>query len=470
MTIDNSESGEQKLDELLSTSLLEYLPDACVIFDQRFYIIKMNSKAEQFFLFPKEYMMSKPFWEISPQYINTNIFHAMNKIKKERKELNLEFVGSITNRWFGANLQMIGDYILVFFKDITRHKHTQNELIGAEKRFSAVFKNSPALMAIISLENNKLISVNDKYANLFGYTPQEIIGMTRDEVFVAIDNPADQMLLQKQPMNNKLSKLISVRTKSNGYKNIVFSSELIIINEVPCRLEIGIDITENLKYQKELQRLEHLNLLGQMSASIAHEIRNPLQTIKGFLQLLQIKEEILPYQNYFTLMADELTRVNGIISEFLSLSRTKETNLKLHNINDIINSVLPLMEAQALEEDKRIEVELKIVPQTMLDEDEIKQVLLNLVKNGLEASKVNGRVKIITDCDETSVALTICDYGHGIPQELQANIGMPFFTTKLCGTGLGLSVSLSILERHNAKMSFTSNQNGTTFRINFPLH
>lgn len=89
-----------------------------------------------------------------------------------------------------------------------------------------------------------------------------------------------------------------------------------------------------------------------MSASIAHEIRNPLQTIKGFLQFLQSKEGVLPYQNHFTLMIDELNRANQIITEFLSLSRTKPTNLELHDINDIINSVLPLIEAQALEDDK----------------------------------------------------------------------------------------------------------------------
>lgn len=203
--------------------------------------------------------------------------------------------------------------------------------------------------------------------------------------------------------------------------------------------------------------------------SIAHEIRNPLQTVKGFLQFLLFKEAILPYQSHFTLMIDELNRANQIITEFLSFSRTKPTNLELHNINDIIKSVLPLLEAQALEEDKSIEVETNLVPKTMLDEAEIKQVLLNLIKNGLEASPPQGNVKIITESNLTSVKLIIGDNGQGIPPELQENIGMPFFTTKTNGTGLGLSLSLSILERHNAKLSFVSNEDGTTFSIDFPI-
>lgn len=138
-------------------------------------------------------------------------------------------------------------------------------------------------------------------------------------------------------------------------------------------------------------------------------------------------------------------------------------------INDIIESIFPLIEAQALEEDKSIEVEAGIVPKMMLDEAEIKQLLLNLVKNGLEASPPKGNVKISTESDPTSVKLIISDHGHGIPPELQENIGMPVFTTKINGTGLGLSMSLSILERHNAKLNFVSNENGTTFSIDFPI-
>ena len=468
MTIVNSESVEQNLDELLSFHLFDSIPDACVVLDERFYIVRMNSKAEQVFLFPKEYMMSKPFWEISPQYINTTLFHAMYKVKRDRKEINFEFCGSTSNRWFGATLCMMGNYIVVFLKDITHVKHTENELLRAEERFSAVFRNSHALMSIISLDNNQHISVNDSYANFFGYTPNEIIGKTKEEVFLTVDSQSAGKQIQQND-NCKLSGQISVKTRSNEYKSIIVSSESINVNGKPCRLEIGIDITDNLKYQKELIKLEHLNILGQMSASIAHEIRNPLQTIKGFLQYLQSKEGVQPYQNHFKLMIDELNRANQIITEFLSLSRTKPMNFELHDINDIIKSVLPLIEAHALEEEKIIEVELKNVAKIRIDKDEIKQVILNLVKNGLEATPTKGSVRLITESDDMSVKLIVGDRGHGIPLELQENIGLPFFTTKKDGTGLGLSMSLSILERHKAKMSFVSNENGTTFCINFPI-
>ncbi len=468
MTYDNSEPAEQTLDELLSSQLFNCIPDACVLFDQNFRITKMNTQAEQLFLFPKEYIMSKPFWEIAPQYINSSLFDAMHKIIQDRKDATFEVKGSITNRWFEGNLRMMGSYIILFFKAITHYKSIQTELCRAQERFSSIFRNSHALMAIISLDTNQLISVNDEYANFFGYTPNEIIGKTKDEVFDTVNIDSVQTQVKKH-QDNRVSELISVKTRSNVLKDLILSSELINLNEHFCRLEIGIDITDNLKYQKELQKLEHLNLLGQLSASIAHEVRNPLQTIKGFLQLLQSKEEVLPYQSYFTLMIDELNRANQIITEFLSLSRTKPTNLELHNLNDIVNSVLPLIEAQALEEDKVIEVELNNIPVTMLDEDEIKQVILNLLKNSLEASQIKGKVKLKTISNERFIKLIICDQGQGIPLEVQENIGTPFFTTKSNGTGLGLSMTLSILERHNAKLDFVSNDNGTTFYINFPI-
>jgi PAS domain S-box len=469
MTTHTIESIED-LDELLALHLFDLIPDACVVFDEKFFIVKMNSQAEKIFLYPREYMQSKSFWEISPQYINTNIFNAMYQIKKDRKTVTREFCGSTTNRCFSATLSMMGNYIVVFFRNITHIIHTQNELLSAEERFSAVFRNSHALMSIISLENNQYISVNNRYANYFGYTPNEVIGKTKEKIFLTVDNQSEGVYLQTNN-NSSSGGVISVKTRSNEYKNIIISSEPININGKPCLLEIGIDITDNLRYQKELIKLEHLNILGQMSASIAHEIRNPLQTIKGFLQYLQSKEGILPYQDHFTLMIDELNRANQIITEFLSLSRTKPMNLELYNLNDIIKSVFPLIEAQALEEDKIAEVELKNVSQTMLDKDEIKQVILNLVKNGLEATPAKGRVKLITENDDQTVKLIVSDQGPGIPPEHQDNIGKPFFTTKKDGTGLGLSMSLTILERHKAKMNFVSNKTGTTFYICFPrLH
>lgn len=238
-----------------------------------------------------------------------------------------------------------------------------------------------------------------------------------------------------------------------------------LFNCVPAACSI-----DNLRYQQELRKLEQLNLLGQMTASIAQEIRDPLQTVKGFLQLLQFKEGILPYQSHFSLMIDELNRANQIITKFLSLSRTKPTNLKLHNINDLINNVLPFIEAQAIDQDKLIYVEQNVVADIMLDEDEIKQVILNLVRNALEASPCKESIKIISQSNQTSVSLIVCDNGTGIPPEQQDNIGIPFFTTKKNGTGLGISISLSILERHQAKLDFMSDEKGTTFRVSFPIY
>jgi len=128
MTIGNVESVEQqKLDELLSSYLFDSFPEACVIFDQHFYIIRMNSKAEKIFLFPKEYMMSKPFWEVAPQYINTNLFHAMYKIKHDREEITLQVCRSITNRSFEGTLRMIGNSEYKRYLNVVDEAATINE-------------------------------------------------------------------------------------------------------------------------------------------------------------------------------------------------------------------------------------------------------------------------------------------------------------------------------------------------------
>ena len=463
------DSWAKTVENISPDSLMEIFPDAYILFNDDGYIVKMNSQAESIFLYPKEYLMSKPFWEIAPQYINTSFYNALHKVKEDKKKVYIEFTGATSGRYFGVTIDRINDYYIIFFRDISAAKHTQTELVKAEERFSAAFKKSPALMSIVSLDTGRYIAVNDAFTKYTGYSINDVIGKTKEELDLVCSSSPDEC--QSKFLKNIPLKEVTMayKTKSKEYREAILSSEIIEINGRPCLLGVAIDVTDSITYRKEIVNMERLKLVGQMAAGIAHEIRNPLQTVRGFLQLLSFKEEITPYFPQFALMINELDRANQIITDYLALSRDKATEFTLGNLNEIIRKILPLMQIQAVNEDKSITVEHNNIPQVWLNENEIIQVVLNLAKNALEATETKGMITITTEADNDCLVLSISDQGQGIPTELQGQIGMPFFSTKLNGTGLGLPMCYSIAERHNAKLDFVSNENGTTFYLRFPL-
>ncbi|MGI6119467.1 MAG: two-component system sensor histidine kinase NtrB, partial [Desulfosporosinus sp.] len=229
------------------------------------------------------------------------------------------------------------------------------------------------------------------------------------------------------------------------------------------------DITELKRQHNELARLERLNLIGQLAAGISHEIRNPLTTVKGFIQLLGTKSNYAQDKEYMDLMLNEIDRANSIITDFLSLAKSNSENILPQNINDVINKVFPMLQADAFNSNKEVAVDLGVLPDIMINESEIIQLILNLVRNALEVTPLHGCVQISTYLKDDKVVLAIKDQGSGISKEVQDKIGTPFFTTKDTGTGLGLAISIGIAQRHNAVLEFKTGNKGTIFYTLFPV-
>jgi signal transduction histidine kinase len=227
------------------------------------------------------------------------------------------------------------------------------------------------------------------------------------------------------------------------------------------------DITEQKRYEFELKRLSGLDLIGQMAAGISHEIRNPMTTVRGFLQLLSTKEDCLKYEEFFLLMIDELDRANSIITEFLSMGNTRLSNLQELNLNDILSDITPLLQGDAFNQNKQINIEMAKVPNIPLNRNEIRQLILNLYRNGLEAMSSGKTLSIRTYMENDDVVLAIQDQGEGIKPEVLEKLGTPFFSTKDNGTGLGLGVCYGIAARHQAKIDIQTNSEGTTFFVRF---
>ncbi len=259
------------------------------------------------------------------------------------------------------------------------------------------------------------------------------------------------------------------RNFSNGRSYHVYARSFRDIDGTPLMIKISLDITEKKQLEQEITRLDRLNLVGEMAAGIAHEIRNPLTSVRGFLQLLRGKEECFRYLDHFNLMIDELDRANGIITDYLSLARKVPAELQRCNLTKLIKELQPLIITDTSEREMNVVFDLTEVPNLLLNKQEINQLLLNLTRNAIDAMAPGGILTISTNWAEDHVLLSVQDQGSGIPREVLEKLGTPFVTTKETGTGLGLAVCCGIVARHQARVDVATSPTGTVFKIFFSI-
>nr|WP_238543553.1 ATP-binding protein [Pelosinus sp. HCF1] len=227
------------------------------------------------------------------------------------------------------------------------------------------------------------------------------------------------------------------------------------------------DITLRKKLEQMSSVFDRMNMVGSMAATVAHEIRNPMTTVRGYLQVMGRKHEYQKDKDKFKLMLEEIDRANSIIKEYLSLSREKLVILKQCSLNGIIEALFPLIQADATSSKVYVNLDLAPVPELLLDENELRQLLLNLVRNSIEAMPAGGDLLIRTFQEDCKVVLSISDQGEGIPSHILDKLGTPFITTKDTGTGLGLPICYQIAHRHKAIIKISTSHEGTTFFVYF---
>jgi len=228
------------------------------------------------------------------------------------------------------------------------------------------------------------------------------------------------------------------------------------------------DITEMKRSRELLQQSERLAVIGELAAGIAHEIRNPLTSLRGFVQL---NRSTAP-PSYTEIMLSEIDRIHEITSELLLMGKPKVQDMEDRRIVPLIHSVLTLINTQALLLNIEIVMECEEgIEETVIrcEETKLKQVFLNLLKNAMEAMPNGGKITIKLVRDRQWLLVNIADSGIGIPEEKLARLGQAFFTTKEKGTGLGLMISFRIMEQHHGSISIDSMVNeGTTVQVRLP--
>ncbi|WP_163150417.1 nitrogen regulation protein NR(II) [Anoxybacillus sp. MB8] len=251
---------------------------------------------------------------------------------------------------------------------------------------------------------------------------------------------------------------------------LVSKTDLIIPHKEPIgRIIFFLDVTEAEKISRRIHQSEKLALMGEMAAKAAHEIRNPLAVIHGFLAFMNENlHERDREQYHIPLLLKEIDRINAIVEDMLLIAKPSAPVMKEAYIETIVQDVLSLFQ-QTLEAKRiRVHVRLDHVP-LQLDSKQMMQVLYNLLHNSIEAMEEGGTICIYSDVDET-YNMYMYDSGSGIPTHMQETIFEPFITTKSSGTGLGLTIVKRIIENHGGTIALhDSSEQGTTFVIKLPI-
>lgn len=238
-----------------------------------------------------------------------------------------------------------------------------------------------------------------------------------------------------------------------------------------CRLAVFRDVTNQRQMELRVRDADKLSILASLAAGIAHEIRNPLTTAKGFLQLFAERQLENPDRRFLDLTIHELDRIQNLVKDFMSLARPVQPKHENVDLNHLIHEVVHFMYPEALLNNVTLHSEVPNEGAIIFaDTDQVRQVLLNVLQNAVQACPHNGQVFIHTYTVSMSIIVSIRDNGCGLSPEQQAKAFQPFFTTKPTGTGLGLVVCRQIMQEHAGTIEMSSQLGvGTTLRLVFPL-
>jgi len=420
------------------------------------------------------------FYVIILNYYNKEqekVGYYLAQIEQQKKDIEFQDHLKMINQKLQQEIGEREDIEKILIDRNQQLQHEITERIRAERKadkqkrqLETIFQNSPDI--IVSYDKDARHTFISSSAVRFGLDQQELIG--KDATQIGHSEQCAKVWNQQfncvwstgQSTGFEMELLLNGRNK---FFHSQLVPELDEHGETISMLGFFRDITTLKHTEKEMVRLDRLNLIGQMAASIGHEVRNPMTTVRGFLQYFGLKSNFSTYADEFNIMINELDRANGIITEFLSLAQTRTISLTQSSLNHSIKAIYPLLKATALEKGHNIELELGVVDDLLLDEKDIRQLILNLIHNGFEAIMGSGTVRIKTYQEGNIVILAVQDNGCGISQEVLSQLGTPFVTTKEKGTGLGLPVCYRIAERHNAKLEVETSSKGTIFSISFNI-
>jgi signal transduction histidine kinase len=343
-----------------------------------------------------------------------------------------------------------------------KEQKAKEDLQSKQSFIESFFKNSKDAIVVLDLDLT-IIEQNDSFVEMFQLFSSEKITQ-----IITLENGELGEALQRAK-RGKGSSNVPLKL----YEKFIEATISPVYNQEAEIFAISMsarDLTEKLNLEEYVRNSEKLKVTGEIAAGIAHEIRNPLTVISGFIQMMNEQEKA--FGPYYPIIQSEISRMNAIISEFLLLSKPNNAELSPVNVSELINEVVLLYQSQAHLKNVEIIQMIALQNDMILGEgNQLKQVLINVFKNAFEALPNGGQ--ILLTCRKTInqyVSITIEDTGNGIPEDVVHKIGTPFFTTKSAGTGLGIMISKQIIAHHKGTFTIENSPNrGVKVEILLPL-
>ncbi|MET1032448.1 PAS domain S-box protein [Domibacillus tundrae] len=374
----------------------------------------------------------------------------------------------VTNMPIVVNDQIVGVHGVA--KDITESKKVQQEILSLKQQMELVLNSIGDGIYAINV-NREITMINPAGAKMLGYDVKELMGKKPKDTF-RLRNETEICTLHQTLLDGKaryVTDEVFFRRDGTNFPAEFVSSPIWENGDISGVVVAFRDISEKKMAEEYVLKSVKLEMAGQLAAGVAHEIRNPLTSIQGFIQLLE--ETKLSEPEYFAIIRSEFERIEGIIGEFLTLAKPQAVNFQGNDVGHILKQTIHLMNAQAIMHG--IEVVSVIEPGLPLfqsDQHQLKQVFINVIKNAIEATTSKGQLMITCKKTKSHLHIEFQDQGEGIPPERIKHLFEPFYSTKEKGTGLGLMVSYKIIEEHKGIMRVESEEGkGTTVHILLPL-
>ncbi|MBS8266146.1 PAS domain S-box protein [Mesobacillus boroniphilus] len=459
-------------DELLSL-FLDCTADGFAIVDMENRFLRINHMYTKIFGYTEEDLIGRTFHEFSnPDFVPGIITEVKN---------GKTYTNMITKRFHkdGSMLDIAVSYspfrnkhgkiiaIIAIYRDITKIVSMERELDRTRELYELITENTTDMIKVID-KNKVILYASPSHEKVISLKTEQIIGKSLSEFLTPeedaiLDRKLKEIIETGEPQI--LRKKFTTCDLNSVYTEYNFSPIYNERKEIESFVSVGRNITDRVKSEATIRNLDRLSVTGQLAAGVAHEIRNPLTSLKGFSKLLQTCLDKEKQSDYLAIIMNELDRIDMIVNEFMSLAKPQAVQYVNEDLKSILDSTINIINPQALMHNVQIntaypEEDVRL----SCNQHQLKQVFVNFLKNAIESMADGGDIFIeLQKNGPRKVLVSISDEGTGIESDRLRYLGTPFYTTKEKGIGLGLTVSNKIIQEHSGTMKISSEKGqGTT--------